>query len=77
MLQLVLLRIAAGFHLQRAHVFGFGEFDEDSNLLVTSKDQSKLDKAPINNLTSERHVGSVNYGLSIHGANQLDLVAPQ
>ena len=36
---------------------------------------TKLNKVPINNLTSERHVASVNYGLDIHGANELNLVS--
>ena len=44
-------------------------------MLLTSKDKAKLNKAPISNLASERHVGSVNNALAIHGANQLDLVS--
>ena len=43
----------------------------DSPLLVSKKDQTKLLKAPINNLAAERHVGSVNYELKIRGAKQL------
>ena len=74
-LHLVLPKLAKGFHLQRGHVFGFGTFDPESKLLVTTKDPSQLDRAPINNLASERHVGAVNYGLAIHGANQLNIVS--
>ena len=74
-LRLLLPKLADGFHKQRADVFGFGEFDKDSKMLVLNKNVSKLDKAPINNLTSERHVGSVNYGLGIHGSNELNIVS--
>ena len=56
-------------------VFGFGTFDPDSKMSVLRKDPSKLEKAPIHNLSSERHVASTNYGLSIHGANQLGIVS--
>lgn len=70
-LSLTLPKLAAGFHRQRADVFGFGNFDPESTLLVSKKDQSKLLKAPINNLDSERHVGSVNYELKIRGGKQL------
>ena len=74
-LKLVLPRCAEGFHLQRGSVFGFGTFDPNSPMLVTNKNMSLLNKAPINNLASERHVGSVNYGLSVHGEHQLDCVS--
>ena len=74
-LKLVLPKCADGFHLQRASVFGFGEFDPNNPMLVTNKDMSLLNKAPINNLASERHVGSVNYGLSVHGEHQLECVS--
>lgn len=70
-LSLTLPKLASGFHRQRADVFGFGSYDPDSSLLVTKKDQVKLMKAPINNLASERHVGSVNYELKIRGGKQL------
>ena len=74
-LKLVMPKCADGFHLQRAHIFGFGSFDQENPMLVDNKDMNKLDKAPINNLASERHVGSVNYGLSVHGEKQLDIVS--
>ena len=74
-LKLVLPKCADGFYLQRGSVFGFGAFDPNSPMLVTNKDMSVLEKAPINNLTSERHVGSVNYGLSVHGEHQLSCVS--
>ena len=38
-------------------------------------DQEKLKKALIHNLSSERVVGSVNYGLKVYGAKQLKLVS--
>ncbi|CAB4063413.1 unnamed protein product [Lepeophtheirus salmonis] len=37
----------------------------ERNLLVSKKDPSKLENAPINNLAAERHVGSVQTELSI------------
>ena len=70
-LSLVLPKLAYGFHRQRADVFGFGTFDPNSSLLVSKKNQNQLLKAPINNLSAERHVGSINYELKIRGAQQL------
>lgn len=71
-ISLALPKLAEGFHRQRADVFGFGDFDEDSGLLVTKKDQAKLQHAPINNIAAERHVGSFQHELSVRGACQLD-----
>ncbi|KAI8509055.1 hypothetical protein Bbelb_129030 [Branchiostoma belcheri] len=68
---LALPKLAEGFHRQRADVFGFGNFDENSELLVSKKDQAKLQHAPINNIAAERHVGSVQHELSVRGACQL------
>lgn len=75
LISVILPKLAEGFHLQRANVFGFGDFDENSEMLVTTKDMSKLDQVPIHNLSAERHVGSVNYGLGVHGATQLGIVS--
>ncbi|CAB4067740.1 unnamed protein product [Lepeophtheirus salmonis] len=38
---------------------------------ATKKDSSKLENVPINNLAAERHVGSLQYELSIRGACNL------
>ena len=74
-ISLILPKLGEGFHLQRANVFGFGNFDRNSSLLVTQKDIAMLNNVPIHNLAAERHVGSVNYGLGIHGAKQLNIVS--
>ena len=70
-LSLILPELAQGFFVQRGDVFGFGPFDPDSDKLVTRIDLQKLNQAPINNLDSERAVGSVNYELGVRGATQL------
>ena len=71
LLALCLPKLSEGFQRQRGDVFGFGTFDPESSLLVSKLDQTKLLKAPINNLAADRHVGSVNYELKIRGATQL------
>ena len=68
-LQAVLHRMADGFLKQRGHVFGFAR-GSNEELCLDSSD-SNLDMAPINNLDSERDVGTINYELKIHGAKQL------
>ena len=70
-LDLVLPRLADGFFLQRGNVFGFGDFDRNSNQLLTVEECGTLNQAPINNIDSERDVGSVNYELKLRGAKQL------
>ena len=72
-LRLVLSQIAQGFFQQRGNIFGFGDFDKNSSELLTKQDFEKLDEAPINNLDSERSVGSINYELKIRGAKQIFL----
>ena len=74
---LLLPQIASGWELQRGSIFGFGEnvSEKDSNLKIENLNQEKLKKAPIHNLSSERAVGSVNYGLQVHGSKQLKLVS--
>ena len=52
-------------------MFGFGDFDLNNELLLTRKDISILNKAPVSNMDDERHVGRVNYELSIRGAKEL------
>ena len=70
-LSLILPELAQGFFIQRGDVFGFGPFDPNSTKLVTKHDLGLLNQAPINNLDSERAVGSINYELSQRGATQL------
>ena len=70
-LGLILPELAEGFFQQRGEVFGFGPFDPNSDRLVTKIDMKKLNQAPINNLDSERAVGSINYKLGVRGATQL------
>lgn len=70
-LSLILPELAQGFFVQRGDVFGFGPFDLDSEKLVTRHDMTKLNQVPINNLDSERAVGSINHELSLRGATQL------
>ena len=65
-------RLAQGFFVQRGDVFGFGDFNPNSSKLGTDQDMSKLNKAPIHNLDSERSVGSINYELDRRGATQID-----
>ncbi|CAB4055986.1 unnamed protein product [Lepeophtheirus salmonis] len=48
-----------------------GNFNSNNSLLVSKKDQSKLENAPINHLAAERYVGSVQYAVSIGGACNL------
>ena len=77
LLELLLPKLAAGWELQRGHMFDFGSNETvgDSKLKISNLDQEKLKKAPIHNLSSERAVGSVNYGLKVYGAKQLKLVS--
>ena len=70
-LSLILPELAEGFFVQRGDVFGFGAFDLNSEKLVTKYDMATSNQAPINNLDSERAVGSINYELSFRGATQL------
>ena len=52
-------------------MFGIGECDPGNKLLVTKYDVNVVNQNPINNGDSKRSVGSINYGLSIHGTSQL------
>ena len=72
-LRLILPQIAQGFFQQRGNIFGFGDFDKNSSELLTKQDFEKLNEAPINNLDSERSIGSINYELKIRGAKQIFL----
>jgi len=69
-LQAILHRMADGFVKQRGHIFGFGIGNEEGPYQLDSSDLT-LDMAPINNLDSERDVGTINYELKIRGAKQL------
>ena len=77
LLEILLPKLAAGWELQRGHMFDFGsnETTGDNKLKISNLDQEKLKNAPIHNLSSERVVGSVNYGLKVYGAKQLKLVS--
>ena len=72
-LRLILPQIAQGFFQQRGNIFGFGDFEKNSSELLPKQDFAKLNEAPINNLDSERSVGSINYELKIRGAKQIFL----
>ena len=52
-------------------MFGFGPFDLNSTKLVPQHAMASLNQAPINNLDSERAVGSINHELGQRGATQL------
>ena len=69
LLQADLHRMADGFLKKRGHVFGFAT-GSNEDLCLDSLDPN-LDMAPINNLDSERDVGTINYKLKIRGAKQL------
>ena len=71
-LSLVLPELARGFFVQRGDVFGFGDFNPMSPKRVTQYDVKVLSEAPINNLDSERAVGSINHELGLRGATQLN-----
>ena len=59
LLSLFLPKLAYGFFVQRGNIFGFGNYDPASPMLVTSKNMEQLNQAPINNMSSERAVGSI------------------
>ncbi len=63
-------KIASGWQKQRGDIFEFGEHSV-SSLTISTMNQSKLKKAPVNNLDAERSVGSINYDLKIRGAKNL------
>ena len=74
-LRILLPKLAQGWDLQRGTIFDFGSGKGvESDLKINNLDQEKLKTAPIHNLSSERAVGSVNYGLKIYGSKQLKLV---
>ena len=52
--------------------FGEESYDQDNPMM--NLDQEKLKNAPVNNMDSERAVGSVNYGLKIRGAQEIKTV---
>ena len=55
-----MIRFAEGFQRQRGNIFGFGGAEETS-LSLSTMDQAKLEKAPVNNLDAERAVASINH----------------
>ena len=67
LLLLLLPKLADGFFVQRGNIFGFGNYDPASPMLVTSNNMEQLNQAPINNMSSERAVGSINYELGVKG----------
>ena len=64
-LKILVPELAHGFFVQRGDVFGFGDCDPLSPKRVSQYDLEQLNKVPINNLDSERAVGSINYELNI------------
>ena len=68
--KLVMLMVAdikEGWRYQRGKIFGFGpQADQYDGTLM--KNIETLNKAPISNMSAERHVGSINYELGAHGA---------
>ena len=72
LLKMLLPELANGWFIQRGNIFGFGDYDENSPNLVTAMDIDQLNKAPINNMDSERCVGAVNFELGVRGRNELD-----
>lgn len=76
MIKLLLPKLARGWVKQRGEIFDFGGGEENENKLkVKNFDEEKLQGAPVHNLSSERSVGSVNYGLKIYGNKQLNIVS--
>ena len=53
-------------------VFGEESYVQDNPMM--NLDQEKLKNAPVNNMDSERAVGSVNNGLKIRGAQEIKTV---
>ena len=41
-------------------------------MLVTSNNMEQLNQAPINNMSSERAVGSINYEVGVRGRKEID-----
>ena len=70
-IELVLPKLAEGWHRQKAEQFAFGEFEGKESICETFSNKEKLAKAPINNLDPERSVGSINNELKIRGAKNL------
>ena len=71
-LEILLPRLAEGWARQRGSQFQFGEDQEEScERKISNFDQEKLKEAPINNIPSERLVGSVNHELTVRGAKNL------
>ena len=76
MIKLLLPKLASGWAHQRGEIFDFGDGEGTENKLkVKQFEEEKLKGAPVNNLSSERAVGSVNYGLKIYGNKQLNIVS--
>ena len=53
LLSLLLPRLQDGFFVQRGNIFGFGNYDPASPMLVTSNNMEQLNQAPINNMSSD------------------------
>ena len=53
--------------ISEREIFGFGpQADQYDGILMENIET--LNKAPISNMSAERHVGSINYELGAHGA---------
>ena len=76
-LELLLPMLAEGWKQQQGEMFEFGgeSYDQESPMLIRNLDQEKLKKAHVHNLSSEREVGSVQYGLKVRGAKQIKAVS--
>ena len=72
-LKLLLPRLATGWERQLGDIFGLGDTRErEEGGTLRKMVQEKLKTAPINNLDSERSVGSINHELKVRGAKQLE-----
>ena len=67
---MILPKLATGFQNGKGDIFGFGDYEESSEMSVANMDSQKLEKAPVHNLVAECSVGFMNYELSIRGAKQ-------
>lgn len=67
--KIILPKLAEGWFRQRGDVFGFGDYDKNSEKLLISKNIKVLNKAPSSNMSAERLVGSSNYEFHVRGPN--------
>jgi hypothetical protein len=68
---MLLPALAEGFRKQKGDIFGFGDAEEPPEHALSRMDKVKLEQAPTHNLSAERSVGFINYGLQRRGAKQL------